>query len=431
MSSAEPYRFWWRSYDGEKPRTAGWHAIGAAGFREREERITGHQYLDAAAPDWADDLLRLARAAFLADKLASREKVLDRWTRRFSLSLPVSDPLRWTGTSAGLASALLQMLTGDHWDIRPRALRAASSQPPIPLGDDWRATEVALFSGGLDSLSWAAQRAGAPAGLLLLVTFAEPQLESLQHGVLQTVEKLARDSGRVIKHANLRQVPGGRDGRSVETSSRSRGLLYSATAVRAAAASNIPVVYVPENGQLALNPPLTAARSSALSTRSVHPWTLHLLNRLIRSISGAEGTVTVTNPLAHLTKGEVCKAAVHAGGLLPADLEATLSCGAPPRRRQNRPHDNCGVCYPCLVRRSGLLYANGADATDYEASPTSPRLPRKRTRDFHALRRWLETPYGPLDLIADQPLPPGTEAAPWLDVIDRGRTELRALVRAM
>lgn len=62
-------------------------------------------------------------------------------------------------------------------------------------------------------------------------------------------------------------------------------------------------VSLPENGQLAINPPLTPGRLGALSTRSARPNTITLLNR---AISGVGGTVKVTNPLLDRTKGEVC-----------------------------------------------------------------------------------------------------------------------------
>lgn len=132
------------------------------------------------APAWADDLLRLSRAVFLADKLASREATEDRWTRRLRLSVPVSDPERWAAAADGPLPSLLRTLTGDLWEISLRPLRSVPRQEPFPVDEGWCAREVALFSGGLDSLSWAARRAaeaGADAGVLLLVSFSEKKVD--------------------------------------------------------------------------------------------------------------------------------------------------------------------------------------------------------------------------------------------------------------
>lgn len=422
-----PLHFWWRSYDTESPEGPEWRSIGASGIQEREERLTGHHLLYGPVPAWADDLLRISRAVFLADKLADRSHSEDRWTRRFHLSVPVSDPELWAPAASGPLPALLQTLTADVWDVTLRRMWAAPQQVSFPVGEDWQAQEVALFSGGLDSLSWAATRAAVPGeGMLLLVTYAEKNVEDVQREAYAAVKSLAERSGRQLRQITVGQTSGGRDGTVVERTSRPRGLLYASTTVRVAAADGVANVQVPENGQLALNPPLSPARSAALSTRSVHPRTLHLLNTVIESVGGR---VRVENPLARLTKGDVCRAAL-AAGLSPESLEHTLSCGAPPQRRRGLPHVNCGTCYPCLIRRAGLLSAMGSDATPYETAPWLPGLSEDRIRHWHALQRWLAREYSTLDLIGDVPLPPGSRTGEWLSVVERGRVELRELVQS-
>ena len=86
--------------------------------------------------------------------------------------------------------------------------------------------------------------------------------------------------GRPIHRRQISQTVLGH-GSSLEPSSRSRGLLYVAAAVYAAAAHGARTVLVPENAQLAVNLPLSPSRAGACSTRSVHPRTLSLLNNLI------------------------------------------------------------------------------------------------------------------------------------------------------
>ncbi|MFF2187858.1 7-cyano-7-deazaguanine synthase [Streptomyces sp. NPDC058155] len=383
-------------------------------------------------PDWAEDLFRVARAAFIADKYVRRTGVRDRWTRRINLAVPVTEHERWqTAAVRTHLTALLQTLTGDHWTVDFRPLTGHQIEEAMIFPDDPRASEVALFSGGLDSLSWAATRSRADDPRpLLLVMFREIGLLRLQQRVYKAVQRL--DGPRPVMLLPMSQTPAGDgSGLRLETSSRTRGLLYAAGAIRAATAHGVATVHIPENGQVALNPPLTPARSAACSTRSVHPRTLDRLNALITAVGDIGSAVRVVNPLAQLTKGEVCKAGRDAG-LIPSELESTLSCGKPPTRRSGGPPiANCGVCFPCLVRRSGLLHANSTDSTPYESLPWADGLPLERGTDWRALQRWLLGNYTLVDLLTDTPLPPDTDPDPAaaFNLIRRGRKELARLLQ--
>ncbi|MCA1220379.1 7-cyano-7-deazaguanine synthase [Streptomyces sp. 8L] len=344
-------RFFWRESDEAEPPT-GWQPLGDGNYWESEHRAPQRLALLAPPPPWADDLQRIGRAVFAADKHARRDATFDRWTRHIRLSVPVAAHERWQAARP-LLSSLLQTLTGDHWQVEFRGSRPATDVS-LTFDTASRAGEVALFSGGLDSLSWAAQRATAHTSeSLLLVTFGEQNFPRLQGSVYASIyRRRNRPVRRIILSQNVR-FQGKKQG-DFERTTRSRGFLYAVGAVRAAAAEGTPVAHIPENGQLSINPPLSPARAAACSTRSVHPWTLHLLNRLIAAV--ADGPVVeLQNPLARLTKRQVCHAALDAG-LTPANLAATLSCGVPPpQRTHGSRYDNCGLCYPCLVRRAGLL----------------------------------------------------------------------------
>ncbi|MFJ6738882.1 7-cyano-7-deazaguanine synthase [Streptomyces sp. NPDC091279] len=421
---------WWRGPRGDRPDGDRWTEIGVEAFQEMERRITDRHHLPGSVPDWAEDLLRVARAAFIADKYVRRTGVRDRWTRRINLAVPVMEHERWGSAAVRThLTALLQVLTGDFWNVEFRPLTSHYVQEALVSPEDPRASEVALFSGGLDSLSWAATRSRADdARPLLLVMFREIGLLRLQQRVYKAVERLVRV--RPVLLLPMSQTPAGDgSGLRLETSSRTRGLLYAAGAIRAATAHGVDTVHIPENGQLALNPPLTPARSAACSTRSVHPRTLASLNALVTAVSDTGSAVKVVNPLAQLTKGEVCKAGRDAG-LTSSDLESTLSCGKPPTRRNGGPPiANCGVCFPCLVRRSGLLHANGTDGTRYEALPWADGLPLDRGADWRALQRWLLGQYTLTDVLTDTPLPRDMDPAVAFGLIRRGREELERLLR--
>jgi 7-cyano-7-deazaguanine synthase in queuosine biosynthesis len=412
--------FFWLEPGGAKP-PAGWQPLSDHNYWEAKHRAPRWQPLLASAPPWADDLHRIGRAVFAADKHARRDTTFDRWTRHMRLSIPVAAYERWQSTRP-LLTSLLRTMTGDHWEVEFRDPDLATNVP-FTFDPGSRAAEVALFSGGLDSLSWAAQRAAfRTSEELLLISFGEQNFGQLQESAYVAIyQRRSRPVRRITLSQNVRIQDKGLG--DPERTTRSRGFLYAASAVRAAAAEGAPVAHIPENGQLSINPPLTPARAAACSTRSVHPWTLHLLNRLIAAV--ADGPVVhVHNPLAHLTKRQVCHFALDAG-LTPADLAATLSCGTPP---QHRPHGsdlaNCGLCYPCLVRRAGLL---GMDHTPYESDPWDPRLNWDQGEHWRALLSWLGAPYTLRDLIADTPLPPDADPQATLTVITKGREELSGL----
>ncbi|MGW7353223.1 hypothetical protein [Streptomyces sp. NPDC054784] len=447
MISPDTARFWWRAVPKERPKGAGWRAVDESDFREREDRVTGPQSLTGPVPGWADDLLRTARAAFLADRLVRRpadgppdgsgaepggaaveaggsgtaEGEQGGAARHFTVSVPVTDPDRWETAAGPLLSPLLGALTGDVWTLEFRQLPQRPTQALLPGDDTRRAREVAVFSGGLDSLGWAAQRAAdTRRGPLLLVAFAERKPGKwARQPAYDAVRALG---GRLVR---LLTVPGQTPrahGNTLERTASSRGLLYAALAVRAAAAEDVPVLHAPENGQLALGTPAFGQPPSI-----VHPWPLHLLNGVVTAVAG---TVRVKNPLLYDTCGQVCRAAL-AAGLDRDALERTVSCAAAPARRPGPEVVNCGLCQGCLVRRAGLLHANGADTTPYGSAPWLLPPDHRDAGAWRALEPWLERPeFTGDDLVARLPLPPRTHAEPLLEVVEQGREELRALVRA-
>ncbi|MGH2531661.1 MAG: hypothetical protein ACRDJW_05085 [Thermomicrobiales bacterium] len=114
-------------------------------------------------PAAAADLIDVATAIYIADRLALREVVddprmpQDRWHRRLHIVVPVRDPRRWTRTEViAYLEDLLAFLTDDAWTIEfvRRSVDARRSEIQIPLvtrHSDMPAT--ILQSGGLDSFA--------------------------------------------------------------------------------------------------------------------------------------------------------------------------------------------------------------------------------------------------------------------------------------
>ncbi|WP_282776791.1 7-cyano-7-deazaguanine synthase [Nocardia sp. CC201C] len=398
----------------------GWERLSDSGFRDRPEHA---RMLTAPLVDdqmWAQDLWRVARAVYLADRRSPRDRTADNWTRTIVMSIQVFQPDRW-GPHCTLLNDLLQVLTGDRWDVRVHG--GVGSQGQLPVQPEY--THVALFSGGLDSTAYAAQRAGQldTSERALFVAY-DATVGRCQRRVFEDIKRLAPPE--TVRMEPTRLSP---HGGALDHSNRSRGFLYIATAVCLAAINGAQNVMVPENGQLACNPALTPGRRSACSTRSVHPWTLYAINQLITRLGGG---VTVDNPLLHKTKGQVCALALDAG-LSWSTLEQTVSCGHPTSPK--RPSYHCGHCFPCLVRRSGLHAVRGdrRDDTIYETGLQEIELTDLRTgdsgpaADLRDLIRWLDTDFTVDDLIADAPFPPGTPHT-LMPVLHHGRHELRTML---
>ena len=360
-----------------------------------------------AADDWAYDLLTVAKAVYLADRHSRRKDTDDHWTRSIDLQIPLAVPEAWDGTPTSALHELLTLLTGDRWTIQLTHGGAANGVDP--LFDCPPAEEIALFSGGLDSTSYAAVRSQqcTPDQILFIGYYHNPLKDRVEN-VLNNVWPEAH------YRAVLQDVRKPR-----EYSNRSRGLLYIATAVWVASAHRTDSVTVPENGQLAINPPLTAGRPGACSTHSVHPHTLELINQIIASIGG---TVRVSNPFAYRTKGEVCDLARQAG-MCPDAFWHTVSCGHPPSNDGAIIRAHCGQCFPCLVRRSSLHHAIGTDGSDYKTSQFWSR----NHNDVFALYLWLANPFSFRDLIADVPLPTDVDPTRLFGMLRRGRAELANL----
>jgi hypothetical protein len=396
------------------PPGGGWQILGDGDFRDRPERIASVTRMSGGPPpDWARDLVQVARAVFVVDKRIQRKHERDGWTRRIELAVQVRDADPWGEDARSHLEALLGVQTGDEWSVK--IIGGADYREQLEMRVSEPVAGVALLSGGLDSACHVA--AAARNGSVLAVGCVDRV-----KGVQQRVAHAIRQIGGSIVLRQLDQRVRKMPRAELELSTRSRGLLYTAIAVYAAAAHRIDTVAVPENGQLAVNPPLTPARLGALSTRSVHPWTLDRVNRLIRSIGGS---VEVENPLLGLTKGEVCARGL-AAGLTAEDLFGTVSCGRP----TGRTLPNCGSCFPCLVRRSGLHYALRDDRTAYSYELVDLG-DEKRGRDLRAVQRWLSQDFGVYDLVADMPWPAHTPPSTVMPVLLRGREELQAVVQEL
>ncbi|UBV18481.1 hypothetical protein H8Z57_13810 [Mycolicibacterium fortuitum] len=385
-------------------------------------------------PAEAVDLLLLGAAAYCADKTAMRRGVADRWTRDITLELPVRQPDRWRTAKW---PAVLNFLTGDHWTITPSPsdadpLSRISAVPSIltPIGD---VDAVCLFSGGLDSLtgvidlleSQTAQR------ICLLSHNEGGQASSTQDSLLALLVQHYGPDRLVPQRLYLRPAPANaRQPRPLpparENTTRARSLLFltAALALAASVDSQVPV-YIPENGFIGINVPLTRARVGSYSTRTTHP-------HFIKELSRAAATVGVHNPIRNpyrlQTKGELLCGSSNPE-LLARLAPMSLSCSHPEAARYvQRPQGNCGYCFPCLIRRAAMAQVGWDDATGYawDALHGGGLLDRRTRRgaDLRAVIAGAYTQRPDNDVLRNGPIPDGEHRA-FVDVWRRGLNELR------
>lgn len=377
-----------------------------------------HEY--GSADPRALDVLRVAAAAYAADLTKARPAD---HVRDLTISVHVEQADAWTQTVRDDTVDLLAWLTGDIWTLDLIPATALVTGQTRGLAEVER---VMLLSGGLDSLC------GAVIGL---------------HEAGNTLHIGHRDAARAVRHAQdqIRKALASanpafewqRDDLGVNTtkserSTRSRSLLFMSMGVAAASARNAHQVIVPENGSTSVNYPLTPARSGALTTRSTHPFTFHMLNQIL---SGVGLDITVRNPYELVTKGHMllrAAAAAEANGVSSFRniTGASLSCAKldSGRYKGGNPNLNCGLCIACLVRRGSYTAADIADPTQYAsqrlAGDNLAKLRHNRHSDLWAVEYAQKHDITRRDLVSVAPWPPGADLDAYLDVTQRGRKEL-------
>jgi hypothetical protein len=297
---------------------------------------------------------------------------------------------------------------------RPKATVAALQEP--------RPDAVSLFSGGLDSFCGAVLRNGSA----LFVSHTDnPTVVAAQKNSWQWLEEAGVSGERV--RVSLKEASGKR-----EATTRTRALLFYALGVAVADAHSIERVEVPENGFTSLNVALGNDRGGALSTRSTHPWTMHLVEALLGS---AGIPITFTNPYEWLTKGELVREAANHCEKLSYGVAQTLSCAKLDGRtyKGGNPNRNCGLCVACLTRRASVLSAGIKDRTPYLATTLTgaalDQLHSRRELDVRAVMSRATSNMDEYVLLENGPYPDDYDFDAAVDLCRRGFNELATLAR--
>lgn len=312
--------------------------------------------------DIYEDLFIIGLCIFAIDKRVSRRQFLDCWTRQLDVSIPVLKLSEWEDCKEDW-NKILGFLTGDIWNItfRQSDKKYSRHKNSNKKHIDVSACDcVCLFSGGLDSYCGAVHLLENGKSPCLVGHNEYPKLRIKQEKFAATFQQLyPNQKVQFLGFTANSRAPKDINGNPLkksENTSRGRSLLFLCTAISIAGILGVDTpVYIPENGFIGLNIPLTDSRKGTCSTRTTHPYFIREFSKLLKKVN-------IKNPIynfyAFMTKKEVVED-VRNTDAFNEHYEETISCSHPCQARWNRNGNNeypinCGYCYPCLIRRSSL-----------------------------------------------------------------------------
>jgi 7-cyano-7-deazaguanine synthase in queuosine biosynthesis len=316
-------------------------------------------------PNRTLDLLEIAAYLYAADRKTPRGRAdqleYHAWSRRFRFRIKVRDADFWNQQEVGKAlSSALTFLTGDSaFDFE---FEEGHSTPPASLFDDTtptrpdasRRSRVALFSGGLDSLSGVVDALATTSDRLFLVSHkSHSRTYRTQRALLDEMQ--CRYPNRIEHYAFECQLSGSR---AVDETQRARSFLYCSIAYALAEAKDMREFFVYENGVTGINLRRREDLMAARASRTTHPRALHLIEELFGMIAGQR--YTIHTPLREKTKADVIADLVRHGGedLIPLSVSCSRSIA------QAGTATHCGHCFQCIDRRLGMYAARAEDHDD-------------------------------------------------------------------
>lgn len=304
------------------------------------------------------DLLRIGAAVFAVDR-ATKRGDNERLDRDFEVQIPVVNAARLSAVRHNF-ERVLHTLSNDWWSLE---FLPITGNEEGNLERDVRAGETLLFSGGLDSLAAAIQfgKAAKPLQLVSHRTKNQPTTRA-QDELVRLLEK----SGYNLVHrsyfvSSASAAPPTFD-HDIENSQRTRSFVFLIIgALSARRSGHRKLVYLAENGQMAVHLPLTPGRLGALSTHTAHPDVLVHMETILRSVLSYD--LEIRNPYLYKTKKEVVSVVWKD---LRKAIPISTSCWK--NSRLKPPATHCGECVPCYIRRIAIEH-HGKDETVYAKDP--------------------------------------------------------------
>lgn len=285
------------------------------------------------------DLLDLAGAIYRLESQVPRRPTNP--VTEWQVYCPVRDVVFWSRTGAPLLASVLRFLNRAQWTFSfgPRRKPGALSITSIPGS----VREIVLFSGGMDSACGAGVHR-TPHNQVKLVSFY-----SNQHKLQQSLAKeLEYDRPVQWRLAGRR----GKEGMNLI-----RAFMFLTLGAIVAETFGVSTIFQYENGVLAMAIPPSG---SQVPTRHAHPEFHRRMEALLEAVF--ERRIEIRNPFFALTKREEALKLSEVIGESRAEavLRQTQTCWqlsqAHVGGQKKRPFVPCGVCTPCIVRRTARPY---------------------------------------------------------------------------
>ena len=377
----------------------------------------------------AIDLFYISLMVFYADRKVLRSVRPDAWTRCITVYMPVLSLDKWNANKQ-LLELMLDFLTGDHWhfNFRERTLNKYETLRKEVIQKSKKklsATEFCMLSGGLDSFIGATDLLASGKNPIFVGNYNGGKGVSVYQ---KKVIDLLCTHFDYDKDRFYQFYASPKSGK--EDSTRSRSLMFFAHAILLASGmSNSVTLYVPENGVISLNIPLTVHRLGSLSTRTTHPRFMGMLRQLLANMGLP---IAIVNPYQFKTKGEMLNECLDAQ-FLKNNVKWTMSCSHPDLGRYSGDSEpsHCGCCLPCTIRRAAIKIAGITDTSKYRDKKFQDPEHAINLKSYRlGLKNYLEHPMHPL--MAIQQSGPITERhQDYADLYIRGMAELKNFIDSL
>lgn len=310
------------------------------------------------------DLLELASYVFAVDRMFTRGDKdaveYHSWSRRINFYIRVRDYQFWISDEIRRQLMnVLQFIMGDaefkiHFQPNHRTDAAGLfDDEEFQIDAEEESIQVALFSGGIDSLAGALNFLEQDSRKLILASHvSSPSSLRTQKQLISAIDKKYYDRVRHYKfECNLKAR------RAKEETQRSRGFLFCCIAFALARANNQAQFHIYENGVTSMNLMRREDLMNARASRTTHPKTMIGLQNIFEIIY--EKPFEIRTPFILKTKADVTKILC---SIYPDLLSSSVSCGRTSFARGEATH--CGTCFQCIDRRI-TSYAAEAESNDH------------------------------------------------------------------
>lgn len=314
------------------------------------------------------DLLYFGLSVCIADRKVKRSHFPDGWTRGIQMVVPVIEKEKWERNNDKIIK-MLNFLSGDRWAIKweetslPTKTFKQSRKIINSILEEKEELNISMLSAGLDSFIGAIDLLESNQKTIFVNIYSGgnsyfKDFANIRNSLVN--EYNVSDFGQFFFSFGVTPKTGGKE---TENSTRARSLLFFTHALALSTCfNNVKKLIIPENGTISLNVPLSMGRYGSSSTRTTHPYYMHLLSEIIHDF-GLD--IEIVNPYQFVTKGEMitnCKNS----SFLQNNISLSMSCSHPASGRYaGRGLGHCGLCLPCLIRKAAEYKAYGTLFTKY------------------------------------------------------------------